>query len=116
MRLQIYVPKGQAHMWSPEPGFITWQEFLRRVSAIAGGVTVTSATGHWNGKGGLVQEPVYVVDALIQRPGEYTKSAFISIKETWSLFREYAAQLIANGEESVLIVRDNEPTLIRAPQ
>lgn len=108
MRLQIYVPVNAAQMWDPAPGFITWERFLQRVTEAAGGVTVLTGTGHWNGKHGHAIEPVYVVEALVQT----NFTATTTYANTWALLREYARQLLAQGEESVLIVQDNEPTLI----
>jgi hypothetical protein len=111
MRLQIYVPKAQAERWSPDEGSISFGELQKRIVNIAGGITVTTATGMWKGaKDGYVKEPVYVVEALIERPAQGMWNGADSA--LWNLLRTYAVQLLAQGEESVLIVQDNEPTLI----
>lgn len=98
----------QASTWDPAPGQRTFREFQTAVARAAGGVYVTQATGRWRGAEGFGEEPVFIVEALLsdnQRSTAYT--------ETWLTFREYARQLVAQGEPSVLIVQDNEPTLIK---
>lgn len=106
MRLQIYVPKAQAERWSPEEGSISFGELQKRLVNIAGAITVTQASGHWAGPHySYVQEPVLIVEAL-------AVTGRGSEPHLWSLLRTYAAQLLRQGEESVLIVADNEPTLI----
>ena len=110
MRLQIYVPKAQAERWSPDEGSISFGELQKRLVNIAGGITVTQATGHWAGaRDGYVQEAVLIVEVLAEH-GQFS-SPFVQGR-LWNLLRCYAAQLLRQGEESVLIVQDNEPTLI----
>lgn len=109
MRLQIYVPKAQAERWSPEEGSISFGELQKRLVNIAGGITVTQATGHWAGpRDGYVQEPVLIVEALFNPVARWGTRVNL-----WNLLRCYAAQLLRQGEESVLIVQDNEPALIK---
>lgn len=108
LRLAIHVPMRQAGRWDPAPGFITWETFLRRVTDAAGNVSVLSAGGHSKGRDGYGAEPVYIVEALVPYPNPACRYS-----RTWALFREYARQLLVQGEESVLIVDDNEPSLIQ---
>lgn len=108
MRLQIYVPQAQALAWDPDATAMTWTAFQRRVADIAFGVSVTALTGVWKGKLGFQHIPVFLVDALIPQE-QGARESYV-----WELFRTYAAQLIRQGEESVLVVQDNEPTLIKA--
>jgi hypothetical protein len=114
MRLAIYVPQARALAWDPHPETLTWDRFQHELVELAGGITVTSATGRWKGRMGMVQEPVFVAEVFVQRdpnrPGSPTTGR---IGELWSLIYRYARQLLAEGEESVLILQDNEPTLIR---
>lgn len=109
MRLAIHVPKAQADRWSPVEGSISFSELQRRIVNLTGGITVMQASGHWTGgRTGYVQEPVLVVEALA--PSDFIDSPRYA--SLWALLRCYAAQLLEAGEEAVLIVQDNEPTLI----
>jgi hypothetical protein len=104
MRLQIYVPKRATEAWQPEPT-LTFQHFLSRLAYAAGGITVTQGTSHWYaGKSGMQAESMLIVEVLPSQPEDH--------EDARRLLREYAEQLIADGEESVLIVEDNEPTYI----
>lgn len=107
MRLQIYVPKAQAERWADDE--VSFGQLQSRLVSIAGGVTVMQASGRWRGRAGFVDEAVLIVEVLVANTGDdgriYTR--------VWNTLRLYANQLIRNGEESVLIVQDNEPTLIR---
>jgi hypothetical protein len=107
VRLQIYVPKRAADRWDPDPGNLSWQAFLRRLTDITGSATVLTGAGYWKGREGFAHEAVYIVETVIH--GE----PFPAYIQTWALLRQYAHQLLADGEESILIVQDNEPTLIR---
>lgn len=108
MRLAIYVPKAQADRWSDEG--MSFGAFQRAIVNLAGCITVTQASGHWTGgnRADYVQEAVLVVEALM--PASDLPS--VRCARLWALLRQYANQLLDQGEESVLIVEDNEPTLI----
>jgi len=99
MRLAIYVPCHQAERWGEG---MTFEQFQKAVIAATGGITVMHGT-HLNDRS---QQAVLVVEALMRMP------AADEWRNAWALFREYAQQLIAQGEPSVLIVHDNEPTVI----
>lgn len=111
MRIAIYVPRARADRWEPDEGSISFSELQKRLVNIVGGITLTHAIGFWTGNGGYVQEPVFIVEALLHRPPLGREDGYEAV---WNLLRTYAAQLIRQGEESVLIVQDNEPTLITA--
>lgn len=104
MRLQIYVPAWQADRWNEDTS-MTHSEFLSRLSDLAGGYTVTQGMGGYKN---LPPEPVLIVEALL-RDNEMRGLVYSSL---WTLLRLYATELIAQGEKSVLIVQDNEPTFI----
>jgi hypothetical protein len=105
MRFAIYVPKWQAERWENDPlqGEQAFRTFLSNLAEVAGGYTMFQAIGGYKS---TPTEAVWVVEALIRLPGPD------KYRETWALFRAYAQQLLDQGEESVLIVSDNEPTLI----
>lgn len=107
MKLAIHVPKMAADMWDPDPAKLAWPVFLRRLTAITGNVLVQTAAGHWAGRHGYAAEPVYVAETVL------SGAPFPTYINAWALLREYAHQLIAQGEESILIVQDNEPTIIK---
>jgi hypothetical protein len=109
VRLQIYVPAAQADKWEPDEGSISFGELQKRLVNIAGSITVLAATGPWGHN--YVQRPVFIVEVLTSsfEPHDGLRAQYAAL---WSLLRTYAAQLLRQGEESVLIVQDNEPTLI----
>lgn len=104
MRLSIYVPKRQAELWTPDSTDLTFDNFQQEVIALTGGLTLSSTQSKWPQHG----ESVFVVETLLHIPDA------TMYHMAWKLFRSYASQLIAQGEESVLIVQDNEPTFITA--
>ena len=108
MRLAIYVPKTQADRWSAEG--MSFGALQRAIVNLTGGITVMQASGHWTGgnRADYVQESVLVVEALMPA-ADLSSDRYARL---WALLRQYANQLLDQGEEAVLIVQDNEPTLI----
>jgi hypothetical protein len=105
MRLAIFVPVRYGQHWNPDPQFTTWEAFQRKLTELAGAVSVSNMALHRFAKGHYGWDAHYLVEAF---PTDMRACGATLLE-----LRNYARQLVGWGEEAILILDGQKPVWVR---